>query len=90
LSSSSKYSARLGDARGGRFVLAQEYATPEIQTEIIAALSKTAMATLYRYDALDHAFARPGGQHFDADGAALAKGRTAEFLRGILYPASVT
>jgi len=31
---------------------------------------------LYTYPGRDHAFARPGGEHYDADDAALAKSRT--------------
>ena len=35
---------------------------------------------LHVYPNLDHAFARVGGEHFDAQGAALANQRTAEFF----------
>ncbi|GBF56949.1 carboxymethylenebutenolidase [Candidatus Phycosocius bacilliformis] len=35
---------------------------------------------LYVYDGLDHAFARIGGQHYDAAGAALAHQRTIAFF----------
>jgi carboxymethylenebutenolidase len=47
------------------------------------AKDNTAM-TLHVYEGLDHAFARPGGEHFDVSGAALANDRTAEFFKKAL------
>jgi dienelactone hydrolase len=37
-------------------------------------------ATVYSYPGQHHAFARHNGAHYDAAAAALANGRTAEFL----------
>jgi carboxymethylenebutenolidase len=36
---------------------------------------------MHVYQGLDHAFARPGGEHFDAAGAKLANERTSAFFR---------
>lgn len=36
----------------------------------------------YVYEGCDHAFARPDGEHFDAQAADLARQRTLQFLRG--------
>ena len=51
------------------------------QARIIAALKDHPCVTLYTYPGRDHAFARPGGAHFDAAGAALANGRTKAFFK---------
>lgn len=40
--------------------------------------------TLYDYPGVDHAFARPGGVHFDAASALLANERTYDFFRATL------
>jgi carboxymethylenebutenolidase len=51
------------------------------QEQVIAGLEDNPLVTLHRYDGVDHAFARPGGKHFDQAAAALANSRTAEFFR---------
>jgi carboxymethylenebutenolidase len=55
-----------------------------VSKEAQAVISETAkghsVLTLHIYQGLDHAFARPGGEHFDVEGAALANGRTAAFF----------
>jgi carboxymethylenebutenolidase len=51
------------------------------QARIIAALKDHPCVTLYTYPGRDHAFARPGGAHFDAADAALANGRTKAFFK---------
>ncbi|MEM8799456.1 MAG: dienelactone hydrolase family protein [Pseudomonadota bacterium] len=43
-------------------------------------LDPHAAVTLYDYTECDHAFARPGGEHFDAEAAKLANARTADFF----------
>ena len=51
------------------------------QARIVAALKDDPCVTLYTYPGRDHAFARPGGAHFDAADAALANGRTKAFFK---------
>lgn len=50
------------------------------QDAIKAALHANPCVTLYSYPALDHAFARVGGAHFDLDGATLANSRSTSFF----------
>jgi carboxymethylenebutenolidase len=50
------------------------------QTQIKAALAGKPNAIVYSYPGQHHAFARHKGAHYDAAAAALANGRTAEFL----------
>lgn len=60
---------------------ADEYIGPAAQAAIRAALAGRPGAELYLYPERQHAFARPGGNHFDAGDAALANARTDAFLR---------
>jgi carboxymethylenebutenolidase len=53
----------------------------QMQAQMKAALSGNPLVTLHVYEGLDHAFARPGGAHYDAAGAELANQRTDDFLR---------
>jgi carboxymethylenebutenolidase len=57
-----------------------QYCPPEAQAQIKAGLSQNPNVTLHVYPGVDHAFARVGGQHYDAAAAALANGRTREFF----------
>jgi carboxymethylenebutenolidase len=57
-----------------------EFISKEAQAEIKGALAKKANATIYSYSGQNHAFCRHGGAHYNADAAALANGRTSEFL----------
>jgi carboxymethylenebutenolidase len=54
------------------------------QQQMIAGLKDNPWVTLHRYEGVDHAFARPGGKHFDAEAAELANKRTADFFRRTL------
>jgi carboxymethylenebutenolidase len=54
-----------------------QYGSPEIQTQIQAALPDQ---TIHIYPNSDHAFARKGGMHYDPPAAELADLRTIEFL----------
>lgn len=49
-----------------------------------AGIESNALVTLHDYPAQDHAFARKGGDHYDADAAKLANDRTLAFLRAHL------
>jgi carboxymethylenebutenolidase len=58
-----------------------EFISKAAQAQIKAALAGRPTATVYTYPGQCHAFSRHNGAHFNAEAAALANGRTAEFLR---------
>lgn len=62
----------------------------EAQAKIHAALDSHPLATLHDYPEQDHAFARPGGEHYDARAAELANLRTVEFFARHLFGAAAT
>ena len=54
---------------------------PKLAQEAIAAgVGHHPLVTLHSYPGRDHAFARTGGAHYDPNDAALADGRTLQFL----------
>ena len=57
-----------------------EFISKPAQAHIKAALGSKPNATVYSYPGQHHAFARHNGRHYDAAAAALANGRTSEFL----------
>jgi carboxymethylenebutenolidase len=57
-----------------------EFISKAAQAQIKAALADKPNAIVYSYPGQRHAFARHKGAHYDAAAAALANGRTAEFL----------
>ena len=57
-----------------------EFISKPAQAEIKAALAGKPNATVYSYPGQRHAFARHNGEHYNAAAAALANGRTSEFL----------
>ncbi|MCU1335814.1 MAG: Carboxymethylenebutenolidase [Bryobacterales bacterium] len=57
-----------------------EFISKAAQAEIKAALASKPNAPVYSYPGQHHAFARHNGAHYDAAAAALANGRTSEFL----------
>ena len=57
-----------------------EFISKAAQAEIKAALAKKPEATVYSYAGQNHAFSRHNGAHYNAAAAALANGRTSEFL----------
>jgi len=57
-----------------------EFISKAAQAEIKAALAKKPNTTVYSYPGQHHAFARHNGAHYNAAAAALANGRTSEFL----------
>ena len=57
-----------------------EFISKSAQAEIKAALAHKADATVYSYAGQRHAFSRHNGAHYNAAAAALANGRTNEFL----------
>jgi carboxymethylenebutenolidase len=58
-----------------------KFVPPEAQAAVHAALDGNAKATLYDYEGCDHAFARKGGDHYNAEAANLANGRTLAFFK---------
>jgi carboxymethylenebutenolidase len=56
----------------------------EAQAQIVGALKSNPLAEIHTYPGRDHAFARPGGQHYDAAAAALAGERSLAFFRSRL------
>jgi carboxymethylenebutenolidase len=61
-----------------------QFVPKDAQAAILALATDNAFMTARVYDGLDHAFARPGGDHYDGAGAALANGRTADFFKAHL------
>jgi carboxymethylenebutenolidase len=57
-----------------------EFISKAAQAEIKTALARKPKATVYSYPGQHHAFARHNGAHYNAAAAALANGRTSEFL----------
>ena len=57
-----------------------EFISKRAQAEIRAALAGKADVAVYSYRGQRHAFSRHNGAHYDAEAAALANGRTSEFL----------
>jgi carboxymethylenebutenolidase len=57
-----------------------EFISKSAQAEIKTALASKPSAIIYSYPGQRHAFARHNGTHYNATAAALANGRTSEFL----------
>ena len=57
-----------------------EFISKPAQALIKAALAGKPNVTIYSYPGQRHAFSRHNGAHYDASAAALANGRTHEFL----------
>lgn len=59
--------------------------TPKpVQALILGALKNHPQIEIHTYPGRDHAFARPGGEHYDAADAALANARTLTFFKSHL------
>jgi len=61
-----------------------QFVPKEAQAQIIGALEEHAFVEIHTYPGRDHAFARIGGQHYDALAAKLAGERTLAFLHRYL------
>lgn len=57
-----------------------KFCPPEAQSQIHATLDGNPLVTLHDYPEMDHAFARVGGEHYDAASAEIANLRTLEFF----------
>jgi carboxymethylenebutenolidase len=58
-----------------------QFCPPEAQAQIKAVLGKNPKVTIHSYPGVDHAFARPGGEHYDRAAAETANKRTAAFFK---------
>jgi carboxymethylenebutenolidase len=58
-----------------------EFVPPEAQKQIVDTLAAYKLISVYTYPEMNHAFARPGGKHYDQANAGLANSRTATFFR---------
>ena len=58
-----------------------KFAPPEAQKMVMKGLKDNPNVMIHLYPEMDHAFARIGGEHYDAANAELANGRTATFFR---------
>ena len=61
-----------------------QFVPKEAQALILAALRNHPQVELYTYPGRDHAFARKGGEHYDAADAATANARTLAFFKKAL------
>jgi carboxymethylenebutenolidase len=57
-----------------------KFCPPEAQAQIHETLDSNPLVTIYDYAGMDHAFGRPGGDHYDAANAELANLRSLEFF----------
>ena len=57
-----------------------QYCPPEAQAAIRAALENNPLVTIHEYPEREHAFGRPGGEHYHQADAELANLRSLEFL----------
>jgi carboxymethylenebutenolidase len=60
------------------------FVPPEAQEKIKAVFTPHSRVTLHVYEGQDHAFARPGGEHYDDAAAKLANDRTLAFFKETL------
>lgn len=58
-----------------------QFVPAEAREKVLAAVKGNPNVTAHVYPGVDHAFARAGGAHFDAEAADLANGRTAAFFK---------
>jgi len=58
-----------------------EYQPPAAQQQVSDGLAGNPLVTIHTYPEMDHAFARPGGAHYDKANAELANSRTIGFFR---------
>ncbi len=58
-----------------------QFVSPEAQAKVKDSLGPNPLVSIESYPGADHAFARIGGEHFDAAAADLANQRTADFFK---------
>lgn len=57
------------------------FSSPEEIAKVKDGLAGNTQTTVHVYDGQDHAFARPGGEHYNQAAATLANGRTVSFFK---------
>jgi carboxymethylenebutenolidase len=57
-----------------------KFVPPEARQKILDKTARNSLITAHVYEGVDHAFARVGGDHYNAEAAALANQRTDDFL----------
>jgi len=67
-----------------------KFVPPEAQAKMQAVLAKHAKVTYHLYAGVDHAFARAGGEHYDAKAAKLANERSGAFFGQHLGVSEIT
>jgi len=60
---------------------ADQFVPPPVQTLILQTLKNHPQVSAHTYPGRDHAFARPGGEHYDAADAVLANQRSLAFFQ---------
>jgi len=63
-----------------------QFCPPEAQAKVVAALSGRPGIELHTYPGVDHAFARPGGDHYDKASAEMANRRSLAALHEVIGP----
>ncbi len=58
-----------------------QFVPPEAEAKVKQGLAGNSKVTIHSYAGMDHAFARTGGAHYDAQAASLANQRTADFFK---------
>ncbi|MFD2265336.1 dienelactone hydrolase family protein [Lacibacterium aquatile] len=58
-----------------------KFSTPEARDTVTSGMAKVPTAEVHVYPGVNHAFARVGGEHFDAPAATLANDRTRAFFQ---------
>lgn len=61
-----------------------QFVPKEAQAKIVSSLQGNPKVQIFKYPGRDHAFARKGGEHYDAADAAKANQRTLDFFRANL------
>jgi len=85
------YGVGLGDLLGEAGTIARplmlhiaakdRFSSPAEIAKVKDGLAGNAKVTVHVYEGQDHAFARPGGEHYDTAAATLANGRTVSFFK---------
>jgi len=60
------------------------FTPPDSRQRILKGLEHQPMITVHTYPGRDHAFARPGGEHYNAEDAALAEQRSLAFFKAYI------
>ena len=75
---------RLADPMLLHIAAEDQFVPKEAQALIVASLKNHPQVQIFTYPGRDHAFARKGGEHYDAADAALAGQRTLDFFKKAL------